>query len=739
MRYFSWMPVVAVIAAAASFSAQTADTPQRDVFFGETHLHTSWSLDAYALSNSIFNGPAEAYRYARGEAISHPGGYDIRITKPLDWIGVTEHAEYVGAFTLANEEGSILREKHPVVAESLKIGTGINALAAYVLLSKTLTNNSPIEALQDPEVTGSVWRRLVDIADDYYEPGKLTTFAAYEWTSTPRGSNMHRNVIFRDTKKVPTVPFSAMESSDPVDLWTWMDAQRELGNDVLAISHNGNLSNGLMYPTDEDMGGRPVDAAWAAQRMRNEPLSEVKQGKGQSETSPFLSPNDEFANFEVLIWQLLGQTGQPSQYNSYIRQAYRDGLSLQGSGGFNPYKFGMVGGADSHNGAAAYRQKNYFGMHGVNDATDEQRLSSEKHLNMDNRTISPAGLTAVWAEENTREAIFDAMRRKEVYATSGVRIKLRLFGGWNYSPKLLRDADWLGDAYARGVPMGGDLPTPDSEAPSFIVHALKDPDSGNLDRIQIVKGWSRHGQSFERVYDVAWSGEREPDQVSGKLPPVGNTVNIADATYTNDIGSVELQAVWSDPEFDPSLDAFYYARALEIPTPRWNLIQSRKRGQLPPDGFAMTVQERAWSTPIWYTPSAKAREKAGQGLTIAELESNGATRLFDADIRQLVVGKTVVVKNLATEQVFDVFYGRDGRRLIAPQTDGQRVAGEFGNVLHSIGVGAPATYEISNGQLVTSLGGTDFDISIYRQGDRYYAARSNEFGHANYEILEIQD
>ncbi|MDH5247347.1 MAG: DUF3604 domain-containing protein, partial [Betaproteobacteria bacterium] len=642
-----------------------------------------------------------------------------------------------GAFMMANDPDSILWKKHPVMAETLKVGIGVNALAAFLLLGKSISHNAPIPALQDPEVAGTVWKRAVAIADQYNQPGKFTTFAAYEWTSTPGNRNMHRNIFFRDTKKVPAVPFTAVESSDPVDLWRWMDGQRKAGNELLAISHNGNLSDGLMFPTETDFKGRPIDAAWAQHRMRNEPLSEIKQGKGQSETTPGLSPNDEFANYEVLKLLLLGQKGEPKEYGSYIRHAYRDGVAMQGARGHNPYRFGLVSGSDSHNAAAPYRQKNFFGQHGVNDATPEQRLSPVKHLNMDNRTISPAGLTAVWAEENAREPIFDGLKRKETYATSGVRIRLRFFGGWSYGEGLLKDATWVRAAYDGGVPMGGDLPPAKGKAPTFVVHAVKDPDSGNLDRIQIVKGWSKHGQSFERIYDVAWSGKRARD-ASGRVAAVGNTVNFETATYTNTIGAAELKAVWADPDFDPALDAFYYARVLEIPTPRWNLIQARQLKMTPPEGVAMTVQERAWSSPIWHTPAEATRKSRKPGLTVAEVKRQGGVALNDAQLKQLVVGKSVGVRNTVTGRHVELFYGADGRRLIE-KVDGKAAdTGEMGNVLHSFEMGAPAAYQIRDGMLVTSIGGSDFDVVVYRVGSRYLGARTNEFGHVNYEIAEMK-
>jgi hypothetical protein len=712
---------------------------ERDVYFGETHLHTSWSIDAFAISGATYNGPEEAYRYARGETINHPMGYPIKITKPLDWIGVTEHAEYMGAFMLAAQPDSILREKHPYWAKTLDIGAGIKPLAAYMLLAKSIIKGDPIDAFRDPEVMRTLWQRLVAIADQYYEPGKFTTFAAYEWTAQPNNKNMHRNVFFRDSKKVPDVILDAIDSGDPWDLWRWMDEQRKAGNELLAIAHNGNLSDGLMYPTETDLAGRPIDATWAASRARNEPLTEIKQGKGTSETTPLLSPNDEFAGYEILEWKLLGEKGVPKQYGSYVRQAYRDGLALESISGFNPHKFGVVAGADTHNAAVGYRQKNWFGMHGTMDGTPEMRLSPEKQMNLDNRQLNPPGLSAVWAEKNTREAIFDGMKRKETYATSGVRIKLRFLGGWGFEESDLQQDDWVKRAYADGVAMGGDLPEASGAAPTFIVHAVKDPDSGHLDRVQIVKGWSDRGQSFEKIYDVAWSGDRTLDPATHRVGPVGNTVNFSDATYSNTIGAAELKAVWTDPDFDPALDAFYYVRVLEIPTPRWTLIQARQKGEMPPEGIPLTVQERAWSSPIWFTPTAAARSSRKPGLTVAGLETQGARLLSDSELKQLIVGKSIGVRNTVTDKRYDLFYGTDGRRLVTAIDGELGEDGQIGNVVHTFAAGATTSYAIENGRLITEMGGQEFDISVYRLGDHYYAARSNEFGHVNYEVVQLEE
>jgi hypothetical protein len=708
--------------------------PERNAYFGEQHVHTSWSLDSFLGVGNTVAGPEEFYKYSMGQPVTHPGGFTVKITKPLDWGATTEHAEYLGAMQASFDPNSQLSKT--LIGKALRFGNKVEALDTYKVLAVTLIKNHPIKELMAPEVLGTYWKRLAEIADKYYRPGKFTTFAAYEWTSTPNTANLHRNIFFLDTKKVPEMPFSAIDSDDPRELWKWMDGQRQAGNELLAISHNSNLSNGLMFPTEVDDRGRPIDKAWAETRMRNEPLAELKQVKGQSETTPGLSPNDEFANYEVVVWQLLGAKGDPRNYGSYIRQAYKDGLALQDTLGSNPYKFGVVSGSDSHSTAVPYRQKNFFGVHGTDDDTPEKRMHGSA-MGLNNLFLSPAGLSVVWAEENTREAIFAAMKRKETYSTSGVRIKVRLFGGWEFGPDVLKQKAWVKTAYAKGATMGGDLPAQAGKvmAPSFIVWAMKDPDSGNLDRIQIVKGWSKNGQTFEKVYDVAWSGKRKLDPRSGKAPPVGNTVDLLKATYTNTIGAVELKTVWTDQEFDPSLDAFYYARVLEIPTPRWSTLQAVKLGRVPPsgEGFQPVIQERAWTSPIWYTPSEEARKTAKPGVTVAELKQKGAVALNNAQLKELVVGKTILVRNTATGQRFEILHGNDGRRLITAVDGNMPEMEVMGELYH----GRQMQYEIRDGQYVVEIAGTPIEVTVYKMGDKYVAARSNEFGHANYEIIEV--
>jgi hypothetical protein len=734
MRHFGGRSALLASTAFLLVSA-AAHSQERQAYFGQTHLHTSWSLDAYIIGNTV-TGPEEAYQYAMGQTIKHPAGYDVKITTPLDFQGVTDHSEYVGVVRLANDPTSSI-SKLPIAAK-LKVTPDNPAMKIFQWLAGSIAASKPITELLDPSLGGSVWKQNSAIADKYYKPGAFTTFCSYEWTSMPNAQNMHRNVFFKDCAKVPDLPFSAIDSVHPEDLWNWMDGQRKAGNEVLAISHNANLSNGIMFPVDVDSKGRPLDAAWAQQRMTNEPLTELRQTKGTSETHPDLSPNDEFANYEIMNFLIGVDNSFSKLHGSYAREAYQNGLAMQATRGYNPYKFGVVGASDSHNTVTSYVQSNFFGAHGLIDATPEKRLAGSVESGMTVLQTGPSGLTGVWAEENTRESIFNAMQRREAFATTGVRLQVRLFGGFDYDQGLLSQADWVKTAYAGGVPMGGDLPAADDKVPSFIVSAVKDPADANLDRIQIIKGWTKDGQIFEKIFDVAWSGDRQPDPATGKVPAVGSTVDISKATYTNDIGAVELKAVWTDPEFDASQHAFYYARALQIPTPRWSTHDAAKLGVPPPSNVAATVQERAWTTPIWYTPTAAAIAKVKPGVTVADLTQAGATALNDDQLKQLVVGKTMKVRNTVTGQDFGILFGADGQRMLTELNGNPPKPGDLFQVMHASVSGSAAAYEITDGHIVTTIEGTAFEVTVYQSGDKYVAARSNEFGFANYEVESIE-
>ncbi|TPE49767.1 DUF3604 domain-containing protein [Amaricoccus solimangrovi] len=742
--------------------AQDADPASRQAFFGEQHVHTSWSFDAYIFGNHL-TGPADAYKYAKGEPIKHPLGYDIQITTPLDWVGVTDHSEYAGVVRLANDPSSSI-SKLPV-ATQLVVHDPADIQKIYLWLGGSMIEGKPIADLIKPDITDTVWKQNNEAADAANEPGKFTAFCSYEWTSTPNFRNMHRNIYFKDCAKVPDRPFSALDSETPSDLWAWMDQQRAAGNELLAISHNANVSGGIMFPTEVDMQGRPIDQAWAESRERNERLTEIKQIKGASETHPLLSPTDEFANFEILNFLLGNPEGQfVTLGGSYVRQALKDGIAMQQARGYNPYKTGVVGGSDSHNTGVPYRQENFFGGHARLDGTMRERMAGHNFTGLDVRFENPAGLSGVWAEENTRASLFEAMQRKETFATSGPRMQIRFFGGWDYASNDAGRDDWVEAGYAGGVPMGGDLTAPPAvtrsggTAPHFIVWAVKDPSAANLDRIQIVKGWSVNGQSYEKVHDVVWWGDRQPDPVTGKVPAIESTVDIASATYDDTTGAAELITVWTDPDFDPSLDAFYYARALAVPTPRWTTIQAREMGISPPEMVAATVQERAWSSPIWYTPTSDARAKAVAGMTVDDLTGKGAVALIDDELKTLVSAKYLWLKNTVTGGSFKTRWTEDGLFMIMNVDPRIPQPSEFGDLArHSYLGEANSAWSIADGKLVTNFGNRDYGYTVYKLDPSsrgasstsgattassteakptYYFARSNEFGYVNYKVID---
>jgi len=711
--------------------------PDREAYFGETHQHTSWSVDAWLFGNHL-TGPADALHYAQGQTIKHPLGYDIKIDTPLDWMGVTDHSEYVGITKAANTPGSAVSKMPEAQGLIVKDPNNPEDVQKVFMYLVGLVSKPPIKEFMSPQVAGSIWKDNVKIANENNKPGKFTAFCSYEFTSQYDFRNLHRNIFFRDCAKVSQMPFSSLDSWHPEDLWKWMDTQRKAGNELLAISHNANLSDGWMYPTDVDSLGRPIDAAWAAARDRNERLVEIKQIKGQSETHPLLSPNDEFANYEVMSF-LIGLPSEdgriPHIVGSYARQALKDGLTMQDVKGYNPYRLGFAGGSDSHNTGTPYRQNNFYGGHGVNDGTMETRMSGHLFSGMDVRLQSPAGVTGVWAEENTRASIWDAMYRKETFGASGPHIKVRFFGGWGYDAAILSGSGWVKAAYSGGVPMGGDLPPAKGKAPTFVVWAVKDPSSGNLDRIQIVKGWSKSGQSFEKIFDVVWAGDRKADQWTGRVPPIQSTVNIEDATYDNTVGAVELKKVWSDPEFDPAIHAFYYARVLEIPTPRWSTIQAKQLGMAPPDVVPAVVQERAWSSPIWYTPSADARKGAKPGMTVADLTAKGGALLTEDALQTLIVGKSYWIRNTVTNQPFKMRFDNDGNAIAMHIGTGSMLPAVTGNLEKSSYQILPSPYSLKGGKIVTIIANTPFEMAVYKMGDKHYGARSNEFGYVNYEFL----
>jgi hypothetical protein len=581
--------------------------PLNNVYFGEQHLHTANSPDAFAFGTR--NGPDDAYKFCKGEAIKKSTtGEMIQKKTPYDWCAVTDHAEYMGIMPLLLKKDNPLADTE--IGKDIAAGDPAKGEAAFQKIITSAANNTPISYMNDPKMMLSIWDEQKKITNKHYDPGKFTTLIAFEWTSLPNYQNLHHNVFFRDDKG-PQTQFSSFDSVKREDLWTYQEVQRALGHENFSIPHNGNVSNGLMFAPKTSYGTQ-ITKEWAERSTLNTVATEIGQTKGYSETIPALSPNDEFAGFETYYKHLLGSDGVVGKVDgSFVRQGLITGVGFQEMLGANPYKFGIVGGSDSHDAASDNEEFNYTGVHGNTDKTPEIRLTSTGSVAGEAaRFFSTPTTTAVWAPENTREEIFDAIKKKETYATSGTFIRLRFFGGWHYPDNMVKDENFVKKAYAGGVPMGGDMPPhPEKDyakVPSFAIWALKDPNSANLDRVQIVKGWYERGYAFEKVYDVVWSeADKRKMGAEGKVPPVGNTVDIKTATYTNDIGDTQLSAVWKDPDFDPTHHAVYYARAIEIPTPRWTTYDAKALGIDPPADVPPTLQERAWSSPIWYTPPAE--------------------------------------------------------------------------------------------------------------------------------------
>ncbi len=575
--------------------------PLRTIFWGDIHIHSAYSFDAYTLGVRAL--PDDAYRYAKGETIQHALGYPIRARRPLDFAAVTDHSEYLG---VARAEGEASGDANSL-REVMRTGSPWRITWHYLKISlgKMGTSKTRDATFGGRPARSSIdaWQAIVDSAERHNDPGRFTTFIAYEWSSMPEEQNLHRNVIYR-SERYPDFPYTSLDSKNPEDLWRALDEQRQRGMEMLAIPHNSNASNGKMFDRVAYDGTR-LSREYAATRMRNEPLCEIFQVKGSSETHPSLSSADELAGFEIFD-KMLSASGSDSQpRGSYARDALRAGLEMAAQSGFNPYRFGFIGSSDSHNASSTVEEDNHHGKLPMIDGSIGLRLGKSLLLPLNqNRGAqwSAAGLAAVWAEENTRESLFDAMKRKETYATSGPRIGVRFFGGWSFDRDILGDAELIRKAYAAGVPMGGDLaPRDGAGAPAFVVTATKDPTGANLDRIQIVKGWvDGDGGSHEKIYDIAASGGRVADAQTHRVPAVGNTVDVERATYTNDIGATQLSALWVDPEFSAAAEAFYYARVIEIPTPRWSTYDAAIAGVTPPQ--PTSIQERAVTSAIWYRP-----------------------------------------------------------------------------------------------------------------------------------------
>lgn len=612
-------------------AAAPAPNPLRNVYWGDTHLHTSYSPDAYLMRNHTAD-PDTAYRYAKGFPVVHPyHRARVQIGTPLDFLVVSDHGEFMGVVPKIFQgdplvTGTPTGKRYKQMADAGKQLQVFEELIAQVNKVKP-----PNPDLNNPKINRTIWGEIIAAADRHNEPGKFTAFMGWEWSSTPQGANLHRVIVMREGKEKGEqfLPYTSLDSDKPEDLWKWLDeTAKNTGANFIAIPHNSNISKGLMFPL-QDSEGAVLSKDYAVNRMRWEPVAEVTQIKGDSETHPKLSPTDEFADFETyehfievegtkksalygdaFVGQLSAKDRELLKQNKerlvqagdYARSALLRGLAVESRVGANPFKFGMIGSTDSHTGLSSAEESNFHGKMAL-DSTPETR-DQDVIPGVKGWDMGAAGMVAVYAEENTRESLFNGMRRKEVYATTGPRIRVRFFGGWGYDAKDMAAGDMVARGYNKGVPMGGDISKPPKgKSPTFMITAMKDPVEANLDRIQIVKGWvDKEGKPQERIYNVALSGDRKV-AADGGTTPVGNTVDLKTGKYTNTIGAAQLAALWSDPAFDPALRAFYYVRVIQIPTPRHTLADAIALGMDPAKtGRPATIQERAYTSPIWYTP-----------------------------------------------------------------------------------------------------------------------------------------
>jgi len=606
--------------------------PDRNAYYGDLHVHTTYSFDAYAFGTLAT--PRDAYRYAMGEALEHPAGFEMQLREPLDFYAVTDHALFLGLAaeaadtTSAFSQYEVSEPLHDLNVEGnrglLSAPERLQIFGRFVPAALIGMVDGTIDRGEALRVAKSAWRDIVESADEFYLPGTFTTFAGYEYTSSSDDSgNLHRNVIFRDTNRLPAEPFSRFHSRDPEMLWDWMDGLRAQGIESLAIPHNSNGSNGQMFKL-VDWAEDPMDDDYTTKRIRNEPLVEITQVKGTSETHPSLSETDEWADFE-LMEQRVGTTLFSKAQGGYVREALRNGLAFEESGIANPYKFGFVGASDTHTGATSDDESDYFAKIGLLDSTPELRgsvplpwwlgvgarmfasdlvaeVDGETYFDGPGTNFGASGLAAVWAEENTRDSIYDAFRRKETFATSGPRIRVRLFAGYGWEDSILDDPQVVATAYQTGVTMGSDLQAQPEGSPLFLAWAVRDALSAPLQRLQIIKGWVEDGETAELVYDVTCSDGASPDPATHRCPDNGAKVNLEDCAYSQDKGAGELRASWRDPDFDPNQRAFYYVRALENPTCRWSTWDALRAGVAPRSDLAVLIQERAWSSPIWILP-----------------------------------------------------------------------------------------------------------------------------------------
>ncbi len=607
--------------------------PDKNAYFGDLHIHTSNSFDAYTFGT--LSNPELAYKYAQGESILHPTGYDIKLRRPLDFYAVTDHGVFLGLLPAAADTNSLFSKYEytkPIHNLNKSISNGFLEATRRAGLFRNFARKT-IEGIDDgmldknliDEIQESVWKETIKAADDAYKPGIFTTFAAYEYTSSGDLYNryLHRNVIFEDTKNLPNKIFTRLDSQNPEPLWGWMNSLRQNGIDSLAIPHNSNLSGGVAF-LNEDFNGGPIDNAYTSNRLLNEPLVEITQAKGTSETHPLISKNDEWASFETAVPSRYPANEMKNIKGAYVRNAYLRGLAIEDKGIINPYKFGLIGSSDSHVGGGSYNEETFFSKIGSLDGTPKLRgsvpfnktygfimskinqnsmkyVDSNYYLNVGDRLIyfGASGLAGVWAEENTRESIFAAFRKKETFATSGPRIKVRFFGGYDLENHSLSDENLIRKAYSLNTPMGGDIYADKQTSPTFLIWAVSDPLGGKLQRSQIIKGWVENGVHNEKVFDVACSDGLKVDPITQRCPDNGADVNINDCSTTPNVGASELKTFWKDPEFNSNMNAFYYVRVLENPSCRWSTWDAVRNGEKPRSDIDVTIQERAWSSPIW--------------------------------------------------------------------------------------------------------------------------------------------
>ena len=607
--------------------------PDKNAYFGDLHVHTSNSFDAYTFGTIA--SPSDAYRFAQGEAIPHPTGYEIQLKKPLDFYAVTDHAFFMGIIKEAADTSSEfskydfsepIHDLNKTVSKSIfSILKRSNLFRPFARSLNERFEDGSVDKDLIERVANSTWQKTIKAADDAYKPGIFTTFAGYEFTSSVDlyDRYLHRNVIFRDTNNLPSRIFSRLDSQDPEKLWNWMDMRREEGTESLAIPHNSNISGGAAFSMTDYNGG-PIDEAYVNKRLRNEPLVEITQAKGTSETHPFLSKNDEWAAFEAPM-NHPGEKILSNLNGSYVRDAYLRGLTLQEQGISNPFKFGIIGSSDTHVGGGSFDEETHFSKIGLLDGEPYLRgsvpfrglygfisktfrpqtvseIGGESYLNVGTRLIrfGSSGLAGVWAEENTRESIYDAFRRKETFGTSGPRIKVRFFAGYNFENSDLNDRDLIQEAYSKNIPMGGDIIQEKSKNPRFLVWAISDPLGAPLQRVQIIKGWLADGEQREKVFDVACSDGQSVNLLNHRCPDNGAKVNLDDCSISREKGNSEIKTFWQDPEFSNDQEVFYYARVLENPTCRWSTWDAVRGDETPRSDIPITIQERAWSSPIWY-------------------------------------------------------------------------------------------------------------------------------------------